>query len=167
MKKWWNPGSKIEFQPYNSVKKCLRFGILHLLLTELEFDTPGVEIGAFLKKKNLSAICIEVFYTYDASDQKHGFLKFWTCNFENGVKWSWGTTLDDSPKKIPAFLLYFCRLWVLSFTFQAYTLGFEIDFDANKVGFSSTEGPHIMRILGLHKNHITHNLHNWDCRQQL
>ena len=48
-----------------------------------------------------------VVYTYDgstASDQKHGFLKFWTLNFENGVKWSWGTTLDDSPKKIPTFL---------------------------------------------------------------
>ena len=50
-----------------------------------------------------------VVYTYDgstASDQKHGFLKFWTLNFENGVKWSSGTTLDDSPKKIPAFFLY-------------------------------------------------------------
>ena len=93
MKKWWNP-----------VYRCLRFGILHLLLTELSFDTPGVEIGAFLKKKkNLSPIYIEVFYTYDASaasDQKHGFLKFWTLEFENGVQWSWGTTLDDSPKKI-------------------------------------------------------------------
>ena len=37
------------------------------------------------------------------SGQKHGFLKFWTLEFENGVKWSSGTTLDDSPKKIPAF----------------------------------------------------------------
>ena len=45
-----------------------------------------------------------VVYTYDgstASDQKHGFLKFWTLNFENGVEWSSGTTLDDSPKNIP------------------------------------------------------------------
>ena len=31
-------------------RNYLRFGILHLLLTELSFDTPGVEIGAFLKK---------------------------------------------------------------------------------------------------------------------
>ena len=52
-----------------------------------------------------------VVYTYDgstASDQKHGFLKFWTLNFENGVKWSSGTTLDDSLKKIPAFLHHSC-----------------------------------------------------------
>ena len=41
---------------------------------------------------------------YDASDQKHGFLKFGTCNFENGVKWSSASTLDDTPKKIPTFL---------------------------------------------------------------
>ena len=68
------------------------------LLKELSFDTPGVKIGAFLKKKNLSPTYIKVFYTYDASDamdQKHGFLKFWTLNFENGVKWSSSTTLDD------------------------------------------------------------------------
>ena len=53
-----------------------------------------------------------VVYTYDgstASDQKHGFLKFWTLELENGVKWSSGTTLDDCPKKIPAFFLYFLR----------------------------------------------------------
>ena len=65
----------------------------------------------FEKKKILSPIYIEVFHTYDASDardQKHGFLKFWTLEFENGVKWSWGTTLDDSPKKIPAFLHHSC-----------------------------------------------------------
>ena len=59
-----------------------------------------------------------VVYTYDgstASDQKHGFLKFWTLNFENGVKWSWGTTLDDSPKKIPAFFLYSYHISYFSF----------------------------------------------------
>ena len=53
-----------------------------------------------------------VVYTYDgstASDQKHGFLKFWTLELESGVKWSSGTTLDDCPKKIPAFFLYFLR----------------------------------------------------------
>ena len=53
-----------------------------------------------------------VVYTYDgstASDQKHGFLKFWTLELENGVKWSSGTTLDDCPKKIPAVFLYFLR----------------------------------------------------------
>jgi hypothetical protein len=33
--------------------RCLRFGSLHLLLTELSFDTPGVEIGSFLKKKRI------------------------------------------------------------------------------------------------------------------
>ena len=51
--------------------------------------------------------------TYDggsaASDQKHGFLKFWTLELENGVKWSSGTSLDDCPKKIPAFFLCFLR----------------------------------------------------------
>ena len=39
-----------------------------------------------------------VFYTYDASDatdQKHGFQKFWTLNSKNGAKWTLGTTLDD------------------------------------------------------------------------
>ena len=48
-----------------------------------------------------------VVYTYDgstASDPKNGFLKFGTCNFENGVKWSSASTLDDTPKKIPTFL---------------------------------------------------------------
>ena len=63
----------------------------------------------FWKNWFLSPIYIEVVYTYDGSsarDQKHGFLKFWTLNFENGVKWSSGTTLDDSPKKIPTFLPY-------------------------------------------------------------
>ena len=74
--------------------RCLRFGILHLLLTELSFDTPGVEIRAFLKKNSEPDLHRAVFYTYDASDasdQKHGFLKFWTLNFENGVKWSSGS----------------------------------------------------------------------------
>ena len=49
-----------------------------------------------------------VVYTYDgstASDQKHGFLKFWTLNFENGVRWSSGTTLDDSPEDLFIILL--------------------------------------------------------------
>ena len=56
-------------------------------------------------KKILSPIYIEVVYTYDASDatdQKHGFLKFWTLNFENGPGWTLGTPWDGSPKKIPA-----------------------------------------------------------------
>ena len=60
-------------------------------------------------KKNLSPIYIEVFHTYDASDasdEKHGFLKFLTLHFENGVKWSSGSTLDDTPKKI-TLLPYF------------------------------------------------------------
>ena len=58
-----------------------------------------------------------VVYTYDgstASDQKHGFLKFWTLELENGVKWSSGTTLDDCPKKIPAFFLYFLQYQQIS-----------------------------------------------------
>ena len=42
-----------NFEQFSALRwslRCLRFGILHLLLTELSFDTPGVEIGAFLKK---------------------------------------------------------------------------------------------------------------------
>ena len=52
----------------------------------------------FWKKQILSPIYIEVVCTYDASaasDEKHGFLKFWTLDYENGVRWSSGTTLDD------------------------------------------------------------------------
>jgi hypothetical protein len=40
--------------PFSALRwslRCLRFGILHLLLKELSFDTPGVQIGPFLKKK--------------------------------------------------------------------------------------------------------------------
>ena len=46
-----------------------------------------------------------VVYTYDgstASDQTHGFLKFWTLELENGVKWRSGTTLGDCPNDIKA-----------------------------------------------------------------
>ena len=67
---------------------------------------PWCRNRTIFEKKILSPIYIEVFHTYDASDEKHGFLKFWTLNFENGVWWSSGTTLDVSPKKIPAFFLH-------------------------------------------------------------
>ena len=60
--------------------RCLRFGILHLLLTELSFDTPGVEIGAFLKKKILSPIYIEVVHTMTLVTKNMDFRNFglWT-----------------------------------------------------------------------------------------
>ena len=87
--------------------------ILHLLWKELSNGAKIIKIGQQLpdwqaKSKFQSPIYIYVVYNYDASDQKHGFLKFWTLDYENGVKWSWGTTLDDSPKKIPAFLHHSC-----------------------------------------------------------
>ena len=64
---------------------------------------------SIFEKKLLSRIYIEVVYTYDANDatdQKHGFLKFWTLNSKNGLKWTLGTPWDKSPKKIPAFFHY-------------------------------------------------------------
>ena len=56
--------------------RCLRLDILHLLLKELSFDTPGVEIGPFLKKNSEPDLVLHLVHTYDASDAidaKHGF----------------------------------------------------------------------------------------------
>ena len=43
-----------------------------------------------------------IYSTYDASDasdEKHKFQRFWTWDFENGVKVTLGTTLDDLYKE--------------------------------------------------------------------
>ena len=80
-----------------------------------------------MKKKNLSPIYIEVFYTYDASaatDQKHGFLKFWTLEFENGVKWSWGMA-----KKWPEKVIQRSFIKEHSFVNRLYILGNVCNFD--------------------------------------
>ena len=53
-------------------------------------------------------------YTYsydasDASDEKHKFQRFWTWDFENGVKVTLGTTLDDLYKENSSILALFFR----------------------------------------------------------
>ena len=60
----------------------------------------------FEKNEFLSPIYFFISLYYDASDEKHGFQKFWTLDFENGPEWSLGTPWDEAPKKIPAFFLY-------------------------------------------------------------
>ena len=49
---------------------------------------------------------------YDASDdgdEKHKFQRFWTWDFENGVKVTLGTTLDDLYKENSSILALFFR----------------------------------------------------------
>ena len=46
-----------------------------------------------------------VVYTYDgstASDQKHGFLKFWTLNFENCLLYTSPSPRDVEESRMPS-----------------------------------------------------------------
>ena len=161
MKKWWDPGSTIKLLPYNSVKKPNSFDfrwkngeiqaqksnfnlimVLEIWYSSSTFNRawiwyPWRRNRSIFEKKILSPIYIEVFYTYDASaarDQKHGFLKFWTLNFENGPGWTLGTPWDGSPKKIPAKngLLHWC------YSLMIFFLKKFCRFLTKKIDFEST-----------------------------
>ena len=62
--------------------RCLRFGICHLLLKELEFGTPGVKIGPREHEKKIrstgpSFAQISYLRDRDRCGPEHFFVKYW------------------------------------------------------------------------------------------
>ena len=64
--------------------------------------TPGT-----LKKNSQPIFYIFILYTYDGSTactEKHGFLKFWSLDLENGLGWTSWTSWNGPGTKFLAFL---------------------------------------------------------------